>query len=89
MVRDKYCDALLTLLVTMDNVSSILVNSRALKADKVACSQLLLLFENLVGEYETGIHATRAYLHVPRSHQSLSKSCNKLKEYLITFIKHL
>jgi hypothetical protein len=89
MVRDKHCDALLTLLVIKDKVSSILITIRDLKADEVECSQpqLLLLFEKLVGVYESPIHATRGYLHVPRSRQSLSKSCNKLKEYLEKFIK--
>ena len=86
MVRYKRCDALLALLITKDNVSSILTNIRTLKADERK-SQLLLLFERLVRKYETAIHATRAYLHVSRSCQSLRKSFDKLKEYLEKFIK--
>jgi hypothetical protein len=68
-----------------------LITIRDLKADEVERSQpqLLLLFEKLVGEYESGIHATKGYLHVPRSRQSLSKSCDKLKEYLENFYKTL
>jgi hypothetical protein len=51
MVRDKHCDALLTLLVIKDKISSILNTIRDLKADEVkrAQPQLLLLFEKLVG----------------------------------------
>jgi hypothetical protein len=89
MVRDKRCDGLLTLLDKNDRVSSILVNIRATKPDDVARSQpqLLLLFEKLVGEYENAIHATRGYVHAPRSCQNLSKTCDKLREYLEQFIK--
>jgi hypothetical protein len=89
MVREKRCDALLTLLVIKDKVSSIVITIRDLKADKEerAQPQLLLLFEKLIGEYETAIHATRGYLHVPRSCQSLSRSCDKLKEYFEKVIK--
>jgi hypothetical protein len=46
-----------------------------------------VVFEKLVGEYESAVHATRGYVHAPRSHQNLSKSCDKLKEYLEKFIK--
>ena len=89
MVRDKRCDALKTLLVIKDRVSSSVSTIRDLKADEVerAQPQLLLAYEKLVGEYENAIHATRGYLHVPRSRQSLSRSCDKLKEYLEEVIK--
>jgi hypothetical protein len=46
-----------------------------------------VVFEKLVGEYESAIPATRGYVHLPRSRQNLSKSCDKLKEYLVKFIK--
>jgi hypothetical protein len=75
MVRDKRCDALLTFLVIKDKVSSIVITIKDLKVDQVehAQPQLLLLFEKLIGEYETAIHATRGYLHVPRSCQKTKR----------------
>ena len=91
MVRDKRYGALEALVDKKDTVCQILTNIRA-NVDDVRPTehdqqQLLVVFEKLVGEYESAVHATRGYVHAPRSRQNLSKSCDKLKEYLEKFIK--